>query len=89
MAELKLTAEDWDVCAHRGAVILRLSQAGSDLAAWLTPEQAALAGMRLIQASWIADNAVCTRPGSDSAISRIDEVLGEFSGTAPAMRTVA
>ena len=83
MAELTgpyLDVADWDVAAHPHIVVMHLHHDGGRVAATVTPDQAAGIGMRLIQAAYAADTAVCTRPGSETALSRIDQVLGELPG---------
>jgi hypothetical protein len=83
---IKLRADDWDVSAHERVVIVYLRQDdGAQVAAWLTPDQAAGAGMRLIQAAYAADAAVCTKPGSGAALAAIDEVLAELDEPARAV----
>ena len=80
---IKLRVDDWDVSAHPRTVIVYLRQDdGAQVAAWLTADQAAGVGMRLIQSAYVADHAVCTKPGSGAALSRIDEVLAELDGPA-------
>ena len=86
MAELAIDVTDWDVTAYPHEVILYLHQdGGSRVPVQVTPDQAAGMGIRLIQAAYVADTAVCTRPGSESALSRIDEVLSEHQAPARAL----